>query len=276
MSTPFTLAPTMNTTPGSIYPSIFVGEDVVIKDNKIAKTSRTQKQQENTDNKCKITITKHDTHNSQELKHVINSKIIYFRDKDSFLASYDMTSLRPIIDLCKNYILENKLLIKNPPIFIFGKKAKQRRSIAFFSDSSIGYRYSRQLMKSQPIFSYLQILLEFINKVFNCNSNGVLINYYEDGNDYIGAHSDDETGLIKDNNIGIIAISVGCSRKFRIRKKSKETFENGKKYFDVETKPYRLIQMGGTQFQKQFTHEIPIQKKIKGWRMSFTFRNHIE
>ena len=31
--------------------------------------------------------------------------------------------------------------------------------------------------------------------------------------------------------------------------------------------------MGGN-FQKLYTHEIPIQKKIKEYRISFTFRKH--
>ena len=34
-----------------------------------------------------------------------------------------------------------------------------------------------------------------------------------------------------------------------------------------------LIHMGGD-FQKEFTHEIPIESKIKEERYSFTFRKH--
>ena len=29
-------------------------------------------------------------------------------------------------------------------------------------------------------------------------------------------------------------------------------------------------------FQKEFTHEIPIEKKVEGVRYSFTFRRHLE
>ena len=39
------------------------------------------------------------------------------------------------------------------------------------------------------------------------------------------------------------------------------------------TKSYEIIHMGGN-FQKEFTHEIPIEKKIKEKRISFTFRYH--
>ena len=33
--------------------------------------------------------------------------------------------------------------------------------------------------------------------------------------------------------------------------------------------------MGGF-FQTLYTHEIPIQKKVKGYRYSFTFRKHLK
>ena len=42
---------------------------------------------------------------------------------------------------------------------------------------------------------------------------------------------------------------------------------------DVLTNSYELLHMGGD-FQKEFTHEIPIEKKVKEPRISFTFRYH--
>ena len=35
-----------------------------------------------------------------------------------------------------------------------------------------------------------------------------------------------------------------------------------------------MVQMSGN-FQKEFTHEIPVEKKIKEERISFTFRRHL-
>ena len=42
---------------------------------------------------------------------------------------------------------------------------------------------------------------------------------------------------------------------------------------DIPTNSYELMHMGG-KFQEEFTHEIPIQKKVKEERYSFTFRKH--
>lgn len=166
----------------------------------------------------------------------------------------------------KNAIEEIKdQLIENPQIIVFGKKAIQHRSVGFFSDTSIGYYYSGQLAKSKRLSKHLKLILDIINKKFDCKFNGILINKYQDGNDYIGAHSDDETNL--DPN-GVVAISYGAVRKFRIRdKKTKKII------VDIPTEETEIIHMGGN-FQKEFTHEIPIEKKVKGHRYSLTFRNH--
>jgi hypothetical protein len=44
---------------------------------------------------------------------------------------------------------------------------------------------------------------------------------------------------------------------------------------DISTEPTNIIQMAGD-FQKEFTHEIPVEKKVKDVRYSFTFRRHLE
>jgi alkylated DNA repair dioxygenase AlkB len=62
----------------------------------------------------------------------------------------------------------------------------------------------------------LNILLDMINNKFNTNFNGILVNRYDNGNDYISAHSDDEGSL---SDIGVVSISYGSTRKLRIREK---------------------------------------------------------
>lgn len=156
-------------------------------------------------------------------------------------------------------------LLENPPIVVYGRKCQQHRSIGFFSDTSIGYRYSNQLAKSQPLTPGLKHLMQDINKMFDTNVNGILVNRYGSGQDYIGKHSDDENGL---SNIGVVSLSHGAVRKFRIRDK-----QTGKIVADIPTNSNEIIHMGGD-FQKEFTHEIPQEKRIKDCRYSFTFRHH--
>ena len=156
----------------------------------------------------------------------------------------------------------------NPEIMVYGKVCHQHRSIGFYSDTSKGYNYSSAITPSKKMHPCLRELLIYINDKFDYNYNGILINKYSGGEDYIGKHSDDEHGL--DSTIGVIALSYGAIRKFRIRNKLTGNIE-----IDVPTEPTNIIQMAGN-FQKEFTHEIPVEKKVKGVRYSLTFRRHLE
>jgi alkylated DNA repair dioxygenase AlkB len=189
------------------------------------------------------------------------------RTENSFLKIYKREVTQNLdldIEKCVKEVKDK--LLNNPPIVVYGKPAKQHRSIGFFSNDSIGYYYSGQLAKSQPLTPKLKNMLNIINNKLSAEFNGILVNYYKNGEDYIGKHSDDEKGLDK---IGVVSISYGAIRKFRIRNKL-----TNKKVIDINMNSGEIIHMGGN-FQKEFTHEIPIEKKIKEGRYSFTLRNHL-
>lgn len=173
-----------------------------------------------------------------------------------------------INDLLEECVGELKgKLVSRPPIVVYGKKCVQRRNIGFFSDESRGYTYSNQLMPSIRMTSALSRLMSLVNELFSADFNGILVNQYENGEDYIGKHSDNETFLA---NVGVVCVSYGASRIFRIRDKV-----TGKIVMDAHTTSDEIWIMGGD-FQKEFTHEIPIEKKVKHPRISFTFRKHLE
>jgi len=181
----------------------------------------------------------------------------------SFLNTYKFQNIELIQKCIEDS--QNKLIIR-PSIIVFGRQCNQNRSIGFFSNNSIGYFYSNQCAKSQTLTLALSELLQTINTMFNSDFNGILVNYYENGNDYICDHSDDEKGL---SNIGVISLSYGSVRKFRIKCK-----KTNKKIIDIPTENSSIIHMGGD-FQNEFKHGIPIEKKIKLPRWSFTFRKHL-
>ena len=169
-----------------------------------------------------------------------------------------------LIEKCVNKV--DKELDFHPEIIIYGKVAHQRRSIGFYSDISKGYNYSSTITPAKKMHKCLNKLLSYINDKFECEYNGILINKYMGGEECIGKHSDDERGL--DDRVGVIALSYGAVRKFRVRDKN-----TNKIIIDIPTDPNKIIQMYGN-FQKEFTHEIPVEKKIKEVRYSFTFRKH--
>ena len=191
---------------------------------------------------------------------------VLFQTEKSAFVVHDTDDLKIDLQACADDV--DSKLIFHPEIKIFNKVAHQQRSIGFFSDESIGYRYSGQIAKAQPLSPCLKDLLSEINRKFSSQFNGILINKYLSGEEYIGKHSDDEKAL--DPATGVICCSLGAVRKFRIRSK-----ETGKILIDYPTEPNKIIQMRG-EFQKEFTHEIPVEKKVQGVRYSFTFRKHLE
>jgi alkylated DNA repair dioxygenase AlkB len=179
-----------------------------------------------------------------------------FLDKGIFMD-------KELLEQCISYV--EPQLEERPEIIIYGNICKQHRNVGFFSDESIGYKYSKKLMQSKPLSKDMADLLVIINKMLGTQFNGILVNKYIDGNDYIGAHSDEESGL---DGKGVVAISYGSERIFRIRDKNNRTI-----ICDEPTTHCGILHMGGN-FQKLYTHEIPIQKKIKESRISFSFRTH--
>ena len=188
----------------------------------------------------------------------------YIETENSYLSGIEL-NINDLLEKCVEEV--DELLIHNPEIYVYGKKCNQHRSIGFFSNESIGYRYSRQLAESIRLTPNTELLLNYVNSTLTSDFNGILVNKYANGEDYIGKHSDDEKGI---SNSGVVSISYGSVRKFRIREKT-----TGKIVLDVPTNSGEMLIMGGD-FQKEFTHEIPIEKKIKHPRISFTFRKHTE
>ena len=189
------------------------------------------------------------------------------------LIETENSALWAVEDFTIDYydVLKNVFCYEEPPIIIMGRECKQRRNVAFYSDESEGYKYSGQTMKSLPLSNVdiFPILLKEINIVLNTNFNGILINKYINGEKYLSAHSDDENGLDKNNKM-VAGLCYGPGiRNFRIRDKITK-----KIVLNYDHNPKTLLVMQG-EFQKEFSHEIPVQKLVKGERISITFRHHI-
>lgn len=188
-------------------------------------------------------------------------KTIFVGPKDTRLSTM---YLNLSDDMIKE-LWETELDVK-PEFELHGKICHMRRNIGFFSDQSKGYSYTNQIAKSRPLTPIMNELLEIVNRLTGQKFNGLLFNLYQNGNDYIGAHRDAEKNLTKS---GVVALSLGVSRKFRIR-----DYNTKKILADVSTNNKELMWMQGEQFHKVLTHEVPIEKKIKDARLSITFRQH--
>ncbi len=167
--------------------------------------------------------------------------------------------------------LQQLTLLEEPPIMVRGRQCHQRRNIGFYSDESIGYEYSNQMIPSQSLSGapIMKWLLTEVNKSLGTKFNGILVNQYINGEKYLSAHSDNENGLDKTGRNMVAALCYGPGvRTFRIRDKVTNNI-----VLDYQHQPRTLLIMEG-QFQSDYQHEIPIQKKVKEERISLTFRHH--
>jgi alkylated DNA repair dioxygenase AlkB len=172
------------------------------------------------------------------------------------------------------HIQTDLTLIHNPGFTLYGKPCVMHRDIGFFTDAPVkGYRFFGQIAVSQPLSPELWTLLQAVNEFTESDFNAILINRYNSKEDYIGAHSDDESALGAD---GVFALSLGGERIFRIRDKATKTIVE-----DLVTTNGQLLGMCGSEFQKRFTHEVPsVSKSVSkseepSVRISLTFRKHL-
>ena len=165
-----------------------------------------------------------------------------------------------------------KLTVK-PPIFFMGEERRQQRNVGFFSDESSGYAYSGQKIDAKPLSDSMREILRVLSDEYGIAFNGLLVNRYADGAEYVSAHGDDEKGL--DKGAGVVIVSWGAERLFRLRKKAPNETPKDPKLFETNTLPYHALQMEGDAFQTTLKHEIPIQKRVKAERVSITARRHL-
>ncbi len=188
----------------------------------------------------------------------------------SRLWTLDSWLAREEADRLFHHVQSEVPLDKHPSFFVHGKELHMRRSLGFFSDALVhGYKFSGQETLTRPLTPLLRDLLEKVNETLGTAFNAMLINLYADGSETIGAHSDSATGLAADGSVA--ALSLGAARIFRVRSKP-GTVECR---VDILTQHGQLLMMERA-FQAEFTHEVPVQKKVTLPRVSITFRQHKE
>lgn len=95
--------------------------------------------------------------------------------------------------------------------------------------------------------------------------NQYLLNFYENGGEYIGWHSDDETQLDPNANIYCVTLCEGEARTFAVKSK------DGAEKINLPLLNNSLIVMGAG-MQKTHKHTVPKRKNCNGRRISITVR----
>lgn len=154
----------------------------------------------------------------------------------------------------------SKCPFKQPTIKVWGKSYKPLRKSCSYGNHDITYEYSGHCEFPLPWNQTLLKINSDVERVTGFEYNFVLINYYENGNAKIGPHKDNEPSL--DPSVDIATLSFGARRDMVFSKKGsksvRQTLEAGS-----------LLVMHD---QKEWSHAIPPQPRVKEPRISLTFR----
>ncbi len=173
----------------------------------------------------------------------------------------------PEHEACMRRLVE-ALPLRQESLVLFGKRHRTPRLTSWHGDPGCGYAYSGRRFEPLPWHPELSRLRESVVGASGYGFNGVLANYYRDGNDAMGAHSDDERELGPSrDDIGIGSLSLGARRRFLLGPKAKEDRER----LEFALGEGDLLIMGG-RTQQTHRHWVPRTAKPVGPRMNLTFR----
>lgn len=163
------------------------------------------------------------------------------------------------------HALQEEIPWKQEHIKLFGKTHPTPRLTAWHGDAHCVYKYSgviNQPFPWTPSLLTIKTRIESLTHgaIFNC----VLLNYYRNGSDKMGWHSDDEKELGPNPNIA--SVSFGATRRFDFKHK---TEANNK--FSIHLESGSLLLMQGD-MQHHWLHQLPAQKRINEPRINLTFR----
>ncbi|MBB2494886.1 alpha-ketoglutarate-dependent dioxygenase AlkB family protein [Aquipseudomonas ullengensis] len=153
---------------------------------------------------------------------------------------------------------------EQPQVFLHGKHYPVPRLLAWYGDAQASYRYSGLIHQPLPWTALLAEIRAAVEQVAGQRLNGVLLNYYRDGNDSMGWHSDDEAVLGRDPLIA--SLNLGGTRRFDLRRKGQTRIEHS-----LELGHGALLVMRGAT-QHYWQHQVAKTGKSVAPRLNLTFR----
>lgn len=177
----------------------------------------------------------------------------------------NLISFQKGLDLYEHLI--SALQWHQPTIQVYGKSHPIPRLQCFVADDDVHYAYSNHQLDNHSWTKPLAAMRSKLQSHYNQSFNALLLNWYRDGHDTMGWHSDDEAELGAEPLI--ISISLGAARKFKIKHKT-----TGLQWELMLEHGSCLVMSGNS--QQLFQHSLPKQSKVKGGRINLTFRSIVK
>ncbi|MFO0749333.1 MAG: alpha-ketoglutarate-dependent dioxygenase AlkB [Myxococcota bacterium] len=116
-----------------------------------------------------------------------------------------------------------ELPLRQETVINAGQRHLTPRLTSWHGDPEAVYRYSGRVFAPEPWTPALAAILARLRDEVHPGLNACLANYYRDGQDAMGAHSDDEPELGPDapRDVIIASVSLGDVRRFALQPKQK-------------------------------------------------------
>ncbi|MGO3345152.1 MAG: alpha-ketoglutarate-dependent dioxygenase AlkB family protein [Marinomonas sp.] len=179
--------------------------------------------------------------------------------RPSYLYSFSSSSWLTLLSR-----LKTDLEWHQEVLMMFGKAVCVPRKVAFLADKECCYSYSGKDHYGVGWPDWLLEVKQEAEYVSGQEFNSVLVNWYQDGEDYMGWHADDEKIL---GPAPVIAmLSLGVARDFLFRRKSDHSVKHS---IGLENATWLIM---GASTQVLWQHSLPKRKRVKEERISLTFR----
>ena len=159
--------------------------------------------------------------------------------------------------------LSNEIIWQQDVVKLFGKTYITDRKVAWYAEKPFIYRYSGQSKIALPFSPTLLDIKSRVEKLTGSEYDACLLNYYHNGSEGMGWHSDNEKSIRP--NSSIASVSLGVTRKFQFKHKTQ-----GLK-LDLILDSGSVLDMRG-ETQEFWMHALPKSKKVLGTRINLTFR----
>lgn len=160
--------------------------------------------------------------------------------------------------------LQQALTWQRETLRIYGRDVQVPRQVAFVADAGVCYRYSGKDHLGTGWPDVLLALKQEAEQLAGQSFNAVLLNWYQDGEEYMGWHADDEASL---GPAPVVAmLSLGATRSFVFRYKQDHSIKHS---IELEDASWLIM---APSVQVLWQHTLPVRKKVKHERISLTFR----
>ncbi|MFM7105778.1 MAG: alpha-ketoglutarate-dependent dioxygenase AlkB family protein [Flavobacteriales bacterium] len=154
--------------------------------------------------------------------------------------------------------LSGRVIWQQNKIRLFGKEYDEPRLTSWYGPA---YSYSGIKWPAQPMPDFLLEISDEIKGLYKVDFNSVLLNYYRNGSDSMGWHSDNEPEM---DTHCIASVSLGASRVFALRR--------GKSGKSLRTMLHHGDLLVMINLQELWQHCVPKSSGSNDPRMNMTFR----